>query len=107
MSVVWIVIEPEDAVVHAYLLWVRIKHCWLAWFDLDFVDGHPKLLPFFLRRDAQTENKRHLLKLSATLSQVTEFAIGFASKLARKIRGVGLTFLIFKLRALSCGLEVS
>ena len=63
MSVVWIAIEPEDAVVHAYLLWVRIKHGWRAWLDLDFVDGHPKLLPFFLRRDAQTENKRHLLKI--------------------------------------------
>ena len=59
MSVVWIAIEPEDTVVHAYLLWVRIKHGWRARLDLDFVDGHPKLLPFFLRRDAQTENKRH------------------------------------------------
>ena len=85
MSVIWIAIEPEDAVVHAYLLWVRIKHGWRAWFDLDFIDGH-RTFPFLLRRDASARNEGACSKLSETLSQVRKFAIGFASNYAREVR---------------------
>jgi hypothetical protein len=66
-------------------LWVRTKHGWRAWFDLDFIDGHRVPLSFF-DEDASAKNEGPLTKIGPDSITSNKICKSFCSLVCKKTK---------------------